>query len=65
MTEQGVEGVKKAVKIQKFMLEEQRKLAASAQESADKEYQKLKQMEKDLLELIDKQIRLEKEQENK
>ena len=52
------------IKILKSMIEEQRQIVACMQESADKEYRELKQMEKDLLKSIDEQVRLEKEAKN-
>ena len=60
--EHQIENVKRKVAIQKLMIEQQRMCVASAKDVADKEYQKLKQLEKDLLELLDEEVELEQEQ---
>lgn len=54
-----IENLKKRIKVQKLIIEEQKTIAESAQQSADKEYGKLKQLENNLLILIDELTELE------
>ena len=64
MNQTQIEDVKKRVLIKKLIIDEQKACVASAQDVVNKEYQKLKHLEKDLLELLNEQVRLEQEQRN-
>lgn len=59
-----IENLKKRIKVQKLIIEEQKTIAESAQQSADKEYGKLKQLENILLILIDELTELENRRKN-
>lgn len=54
-----IENLKKRIKVQKLIIEEQKTIAEQTQQTADKEYGKLKQLENNLLILIDELTELE------
>lgn len=54
-----IENLKKRIKVQKLIIEEQKTIVNQTQQTADNEYGKLKQLENNLLILIDELVELE------